>query len=89
MSRTTPPRLVDVTTIVPEIASFARPALRLHPRRGEPGLDDSSVAGPLLWPTDDPWSWRMRAADAGLGSPWKNRLSTTPIFACLTFSATA
>jgi hypothetical protein len=24
-------------------------------RAGTPGLDDSSLGGPLLWPADDPW----------------------------------
>ncbi|MEV6307637.1 hypothetical protein AB0M10_03430 [Streptomyces sp. NPDC051840] len=53
--RTTPPRPVDVAAAFPELAAFARPAVRLHPRPGSPSVGDSSVGGPLLWPADEPW----------------------------------
>ncbi|MFF5706589.1 hypothetical protein ACFY7H_29485 [Streptomyces sp. NPDC012794] len=53
--RTTPPRPVEVTTVFPELAPLARPALRLHPRPGLPSVRDSSVGGPLLWPAEEPW----------------------------------
>lgn len=53
--RTTPPRPLDVTEEIPELAGLARTALRLHPVRGEPTVHDSSVGGPLLWPADEPW----------------------------------
>ncbi|MFD3688709.1 hypothetical protein ACFWTE_28270 [Nocardiopsis sp. NPDC058631] len=39
----------------PELHEYGRPALLLHPHLGEPGPEDSSVGGPLLWPTDEPW----------------------------------
>jgi len=55
VTRTTPPRPVDVTAIVPDISPLARTALRLHPRRGKPAFTDSSVGGPLSWPADEPW----------------------------------
>ncbi|WTQ62528.1 hypothetical protein OG553_31680 [Streptomyces sp. NBC_00158] len=55
MIRTTPPRPVDITSVVPGLAALARPATRLHPRAGEPTARDSSVGGPLLWPADEPW----------------------------------
>lgn len=55
MSRTTPPRPVDVTAAFPQLAPLARPAIRLHPRPGSPTPHDSSVGGPLLWPADEPW----------------------------------
>ncbi|WP_433342456.1 hypothetical protein [Streptomyces sp. CA-253872] len=55
MTRTTPPRPVDVTAIFPELAPFARTAYRLHPRNGAPTAHDSSVGGPLLWPAEEPW----------------------------------
>ncbi|MFG2989199.1 hypothetical protein ACGFZK_07860 [Streptomyces sp. NPDC048257] len=55
MSRTTPPRPVDVTAVFPQLAPLARPAIRLHPRPGSPTPHDSSVGGPLLWPADEPW----------------------------------
>ncbi|MGW5868813.1 hypothetical protein ACWFRJ_42480 [Streptomyces sp. NPDC055239] len=53
--RTTPPRPVDVTAVFPELASSARPAIRLHPRPGSPSVRESSVGGPLLWPVEEPW----------------------------------
>lgn len=55
MPRTTPPRPVDVEAIVPELAALRRTATRLHPRRGTPTVQDSSVGGPMLWPADEPW----------------------------------
>ncbi|MET9960484.1 hypothetical protein ABZ128_15795 [Streptomyces sp. NPDC006326] len=57
MSRTTPPRPVDVTAVFPQLAPLARPAIRLHPRPGSPTPHDSSVGGPLLWPADEPWPY--------------------------------
>ncbi|WP_405533123.1 hypothetical protein OG592_38265 [Streptomyces avidinii] len=57
MSRTTPPRSVDVTAVFPQLAPLARPATRLHPRPGSPTPYDSSVGGPLLWPADEPWPY--------------------------------
>lgn len=53
--RTTPPRPVDVTAVFPQLAPLARPAIRLHPRPGDPSRHDSSIGGPLLWPADEPW----------------------------------
>ena len=55
MSRTTPPRPVDVTTIAPGIAAYARTTLRLHPRHGAPTVHTSSLGGPLIWPASEPW----------------------------------
>lgn len=55
MVRTTPPKPVDVATLFPELVPYARTAIRLHPRAGSPGPDDSSVGGRLLWPADEPW----------------------------------
>ncbi|MEU9045647.1 MULTISPECIES: hypothetical protein [unclassified Kitasatospora] len=55
MTRTTPPRPLDVEVAFPELASLARTATRLHPSPGAPTVHDSSVGGPLLWPADEPW----------------------------------
>ncbi|MEV4921759.1 hypothetical protein [Streptomyces roseoverticillatus] len=55
VTRTTPPRPLDVTAVFPELCPLARPAIRLHPRPGSPSPHDSSVGGPLLWPADEPW----------------------------------
>jgi hypothetical protein len=53
--RTTPPPPLNITSVFPELAGFARQAVRLHPRRGQPGPRDSSMGGPLLWPAAEPW----------------------------------
>ncbi|MEV7027305.1 hypothetical protein [Kitasatospora sp. NPDC093558] len=55
MARTTPPRPADVAAAFPELRPLARETVRLHPRRGEPTVHDSSVGGPLLWPAAEPW----------------------------------
>lgn len=55
MTRTTPPRPLDVAAQFPELAPLARTTVRLHPRAGSPTAADSSVGGPLLWPADEPW----------------------------------
>ncbi|MFC9187744.1 hypothetical protein [Streptomyces cyaneofuscatus] len=55
MTRTTPPRPVDIEAVFPALAAHRRTATRLHPRHGVPGAGESSVAGPLLWPADEPW----------------------------------
>ena len=55
MTRTTPPRRVDLAAVAPELAGFSRTTTRLHPRRGEPTVNTSSIGGPLRWPADEPW----------------------------------
>lgn len=55
MSFTTPPRRYDILERFPELAEHAKTAVRLHPRAGRPGINESSVGGPLLWPADEPW----------------------------------
>lgn len=52
---TTPAPLIDLTVEFPELAPYARTTTRLHPRRGEPSMLDSSLGGPMLWPADEPW----------------------------------
>ncbi|MFC4019300.1 hypothetical protein ACFOW4_15315 [Micromonospora sp. GCM10011542] len=52
---TTPPGPVDMPRIFPQVIPFARTTIRLHPRRGSPTAEQSSVGGPLLWPADEPW----------------------------------
>ncbi|MFE0276039.1 hypothetical protein ACFWZY_28695, partial [Streptomyces sp. NPDC058992] len=49
MSRTTPPRPLDVTAQFPQLAPLARTATRLHPRPGSPSPHDSSVGGGARW----------------------------------------
>ncbi|MFE2579615.1 hypothetical protein [Streptomyces sp. NPDC059378] len=55
MSHTPRPSTEAIVAAVPELARYARPAVLLHPRRGTPGPEHSSVGGPLLWPGDEPW----------------------------------
>ncbi|MFC4495630.1 hypothetical protein ACFPA8_15990 [Streptomyces ovatisporus] len=55
MSRTTPPRPLDPEELFPELGDFRLGTVRLHPRPGKPGPQESSVGGPMLWPTDEPW----------------------------------
>ncbi|MFE2150653.1 hypothetical protein ACFXAO_11520 [Streptomyces lavendulae] len=55
MTRTTPPRPLDVEGLFPELAAHRGTTTRLHPRPGDPGVGNSSVGGPMLWPTDEPW----------------------------------
>ncbi|MGW4696914.1 hypothetical protein ACWEO1_31550 [Kitasatospora cineracea] len=55
MSRTTPPRPLDVEALFPELAAHRGTTTRLHPRPGRPDAAASSVGGPLLWPADEPW----------------------------------
>jgi hypothetical protein len=55
MVDTTPRGRALLLAQYPELADYARPALRLHPRRGHPAVGNSSVGGPLLWPADEPW----------------------------------
>ncbi|MFF9158444.1 hypothetical protein ACF1AB_40175 [Streptomyces sp. NPDC014846] len=55
MSRTTPPRPLDVEALFPELAAHRGTTTRLHPRPGRPDATGSSVGGPLLWPADEPW----------------------------------
>lgn len=51
----TPGRQVAVEELFPELVPYRRDAVRLHPRQGAPGVRDSSVGGPLLWPAGETW----------------------------------
>ncbi|HEX6676607.1 MAG TPA: DUF1963 domain-containing protein [Actinomycetes bacterium] len=55
MGRTTSPPPLDITSVFPKLAPLARQAVRLHPRAGAPGRNDSSLGGPLLWPAEQSW----------------------------------
>ncbi|MFD5447231.1 hypothetical protein [Streptomyces sp. NPDC127100] len=55
MTRTTPPRPLDIEAVFPELARHRGTTTRLHPRAGHPGAEDSSVGGPILWPVDEAW----------------------------------
>ncbi|MFD5316104.1 hypothetical protein [Streptomyces sp. NPDC127098] len=49
------PTRLGVEALFPELTGLARETTLLCPRIGEPGVRDSSVGGPLLWPADEPW----------------------------------
>ncbi|MEU8972992.1 hypothetical protein AB0D11_27685 [Streptomyces monashensis] len=55
MTRTTPARPISVEAVFPELAAERGRTTRLHPRPGRPGMRDSHVGGPVLWPDDEPW----------------------------------
>ncbi|MFC5186833.1 hypothetical protein [Actinomadura harenae] len=57
MSRTTPPRPLEITAVLPQMALLARTATRLHPRAGSPSPHDGLGGGPLLWPAAEPWPY--------------------------------
>ncbi|MFI2365191.1 hypothetical protein [Promicromonospora sp. NPDC019610] len=62
---TTPPPPSDITTVFPELVGYERTTTMLHPRPGTPGVHDSSVGGPLLWPDDEPWPTVQEPDDRG------------------------
>lgn len=55
MTRTTPARPVSVEAVFPELAPYRARTTRLHPRPGRPGMHDSHVGGPMLWPDSEQW----------------------------------
>ncbi|WP_405792015.1 hypothetical protein [Streptomyces sp. NBC_01506] len=67
MTRTTPPRPLDVEALFPELAAHRGTTTRLHPRPGSPSVSDSSVGGPLLWPVDEAWPVCTEAHERGRG----------------------
>ena len=54
-SLTTGPASQEPARKHPELTAYARTTVRLHPRRGAPGVRDSHIGGPLWWPAADPW----------------------------------
>ncbi|MER6523399.1 MULTISPECIES: hypothetical protein [unclassified Streptomyces] len=55
MTRTTPTRPAHVEAVFPELAAYRGRTTRLHPRPGRPGMHESHVGGPMLWPAGEPW----------------------------------
>ncbi|MEV5378409.1 hypothetical protein AB0L26_20920 [Streptomyces nondiastaticus] len=55
MARRLPPPPCNVEELIPELSGLARETTLLYPRSGSPGVHDSSIGGPLLWPADEPW----------------------------------
>ncbi|MFF4232881.1 hypothetical protein [Streptomyces sp. NPDC001820] len=67
MTRTTPERPVDIEEVFPELGRYRRTSTRLHPRKGSPRPDESSVAGPFLWPSAEPWPVCTASHDKSTG----------------------
>ncbi|NNH70009.1 DUF1963 domain-containing protein [Nocardia uniformis] len=55
MTHRTPARPVNIEEVFPELVPLRRHTVRLHPRPGQPSGTDSSVGGPLWWPSTEPW----------------------------------
>lgn len=47
--------LARLLAAMPGLAQLVRTVVALRPRRGEPGIRESHVGGPLLWPEGEPW----------------------------------
>ncbi|WP_342449978.1 hypothetical protein [Streptomyces xanthophaeus] len=41
--------------VFPDLAARRGRTTRLHPRPGQPGVRESHIGGPMLWPADEPW----------------------------------
>lgn len=55
MTRTTPPRPLDIEAVFPELSAHRATSTRLHPRPGTREAHQSSVGGPFMWPADESW----------------------------------
>ncbi|MBE1490409.1 hypothetical protein [Plantactinospora soyae] len=55
MPRPQRPPVGEILSAMPELAPYGRQAACLDAEPGAPGIHDSSLGGPLLWPREDPW----------------------------------
>ncbi len=67
MTRTTPPRPLDVEALFPELAAYRGTTRRFHPRPGSLTMSVSSVGGPMPWAADEPWPMCGEAYGRGRG----------------------
>jgi hypothetical protein len=49
------PPVDEILRIMPELGPYGRAAARIDVEPGAPGIRDSSIGGPLLWPRNEPW----------------------------------
>lgn len=63
----------------PELAAFERTAVRLHPRRGLPTAEDSSVGGPMVWPAGDARPKCGDEHDIAPGEPDPDEVDMVPV----------
>ncbi|MEN4422605.1 hypothetical protein [Mycobacteroides chelonae] len=76
----TPPRPVDVTAFVPELAELTQVTTRLHPRPGTPRDHKSSIGGPMLWPDGEPWPTCVTPWYSGNGATgWQPHGTPNPL----------
>ncbi|MEU1540604.1 hypothetical protein ABZ461_21290 [Actinacidiphila glaucinigra] len=81
MTRTTRPTVEALLAALPELASYARDAVILHPERAELDPWSSSIGGPLLWPSDEPWpECSLPDASDPAGSPAAAMVPVAQIF---------
>ncbi|MHC5906893.1 DUF1963 domain-containing protein [Streptomyces sp. S6] len=45
----------DIAELIPQLAPYALRTTLLNPTAGTPGVRESSVGGPLLWPASEEW----------------------------------
>ncbi|HEY8984994.1 MAG TPA: hypothetical protein VIU15_36150, partial [Streptomyces sp.] len=45
----------DIAELIPQLAPYALRTTILSPTAGAPGVRESSVGGPLLWPVSEEW----------------------------------
>ncbi|MEU4097087.1 hypothetical protein [Streptomyces sp. NPDC026673] len=60
MPRRLPEPPFELGSLIPEFAPLARETTLLYPRAGSPGVRESSLGGPLLWPAGEPWPYCAR-----------------------------
>ncbi|TYB71270.1 hypothetical protein FXF51_02215 [Nonomuraea sp. PA05] len=78
MTRTSSSPPYNIAELFPTMKAYARTAVRLHPRPGEPNIHDSHIGGPLIWPADEPWP----TCDRTIALPdddWKHRIPESPV----------
>jgi hypothetical protein len=63
----------------PELAAFERTAVRLHPRRGWPTAEDSSVGGPMMWPVAEARPVCGEEHDVEPGEPDPGEVDMIPV----------
>ncbi|MDR3080992.1 MAG: hypothetical protein LBV60_08690 [Streptomyces sp.] len=81
MTRTPRPSTEAILAALPELAPYARDAAVLHPERGEPKAEDSSIGGMLLWPSDEPWpECSLPDVDSPDGAPATAMVPVAQIF---------
>ncbi|WP_432173563.1 DUF1963 domain-containing protein [Streptomyces sp. Tue6028] len=68
----------DLLTLIPEYAGLVRNTTLLNPEPGDPGVRESSLGGPVLWPADEPWPYCAEEDHWTFGSDWRNRTEIVP-----------